>query len=125
MIKIYYRGSCHSSQRAFSWFKKYNLELEKKHINRIDRSDLIKLLHFSDEGLKDIVKRSTKSSLKVSKALKDIESLSFNESIEYIISHPYVLQTPIIIETNNHLIGYHEYEIRKFLPKEYRRCRLK
>ena len=41
-----------------------------------------------------------------------------------VVFHPYVLQTPIIIDGNNYLIGYNEDEIRKFLPKEYRRHRL-
>lgn len=30
MIKIYYRGGCGSSKRAFSWFEKYDIHVEKK-----------------------------------------------------------------------------------------------
>lgn len=125
MIKIYYRGSCHSSQRALAWFEKYHLEILKRQISRISKNDLVKLLQLSDDGLKDIVKHSSRSSSKVRKALNYIEHLSLNEALDYIITHPYVLQTPIILKGNNHLIGYNEDEIRKFLPKEYRRHRLK
>nr|WP_285004996.1 ArsC/Spx/MgsR family protein [Lactococcus garvieae] len=53
-----------------------------------------------------------------------MELLSFNEALDFVLSHPYVLQTPIIIDGKNYLIGYNEDEIRKFLPKEYRRHRL-
>ncbi|WP_333493814.1 MULTISPECIES: ArsC/Spx/MgsR family protein [Lactococcus] len=124
MIKVYYRGSCGSSRRAFSWFEKYNLNVQKQQISKMTRNDLVKLLQLSDEGLKDIVKRPGKSSSEVRDALKYMERLSFNEALDFLISHPYVLQTPIIMDKHNHLIGYNEDEIRKFLPKEYRRHRL-
>ncbi|MDT2620865.1 ArsC/Spx/MgsR family protein [Lactococcus petauri] len=124
MIKIYYRGSCGSSRRAFSWFEKYNIDVQKQQISKMTRDDLFKLLQLSDEGLKDIVKRPGKSSSEVKDALKYMELLSFNEALDFVLSHPCVLQTPIIMDGNNHLIGYNEDEIRKFLPKEYRRHRL-
>ncbi|MFK4908773.1 ArsC/Spx/MgsR family protein [Lactococcus petauri] len=124
MIKVYFRGNCGSSRRAFSWFEKYNINVQKYQISKMTRSDLVKLLKLSDEGLKDIVKRSGKSSSEVRDAITYMELLSFNEALDFVLSNPYVLQTPIIIDGNNYLVGYNEDEIRKFLPKEYRRHRL-
>lgn len=124
MIKVYFRGSCGSSRRAFSWVEKYNINVQKYQISKMTRSDLVKLLKLSDEGLKDIVKRPGKSSSEVRDAITYMELLSFNEALDFVLSNPYVLQTPIIIDGNNYLVGYNEDEIRKFLPKEYRRHRL-
>lgn len=124
MIKVYYRGSCGSSRRAFSWFKKYNIDVQKYQISKITRTDLVKLLQLSEEGINDIVKRPGKSSTEVKEALQYMELLSFNDALNFIISHPYVLQTPIIMDEHSYLNGYNEYEIRKFLPKEYRRHQL-
>ena len=124
MIKVYYRGSCGSSRRAFSWFEKYNMDVQKYQISKITRTDLVKLLQLSEEGINDIVKRPGKSSAEVRGALKYMELLSFNDALNFIISHPYVLQTPIIMDEHSCLIGYNEDEIRKFLPKEYRRHQL-
>lgn len=121
MIKIYYKGSCGSSRRAISWFEKYNIDVQKQQISKITRNDLVKLLKYSDEGLIDILKRPGKSSTEVKYALRYMELLSFNEALDFLLSHPYVLQTPIIMDERNHLIGYNVDEIRKFLPKEYRR----
>lgn len=123
MIKVYYRGSCGSSRRAFAWFEKYNINVEKQQISKMTRNDLIKLLQHSDEGLKAIVKRPGKSSSEVKDALKYMEHLSLNEALDFILSHPYVMPTPIIMDGNNHFIGYNEDEIRLFLPNEYRRHR--
>ncbi|WP_285121983.1 ArsC/Spx/MgsR family protein [Lactococcus petauri] len=121
MIKIYYKGSCGSSRRAISWFEKYNIDVQKQQISKMTRNDLVKLLKHSDEGLIDILKRPGKSSTEVKYALRYMELLSFNEALDFLLSHPYVLQTPIIMDERNHLIGYNVDEIRKFLPKEYRR----
>ncbi|MFK4881504.1 MULTISPECIES: ArsC/Spx/MgsR family protein [Lactococcus] len=54
-----------------------------------------------------------------------MEYLSFSEALDFLISHPHLFQTPIITNDHTPLIGYNENEIRKFLPKEYRRYRLK
>lgn len=121
MIKIYYRGSCGSSRRAISWFEKYNIDVQKQQISKMTRNDLIILLKHSDEGLIDILKRPRKSSTEVKDALRYVELLSFNEAIDFLLSHPHVLQTPIIMDERDHLIGYNVDEIRRFLPKDYRR----
>lgn len=124
MIKVYFRGSCVSSRRAFSWFEKYNINVQKQQISKMTRNDLVKILKHSDEGLIDIVKRPGKSSMEVKEALRYMEYLSFNEALDFLLTHPYVLQTPIIIDDHSLLIGYNEDEIRKFLPKAYRRHHL-
>ncbi|MEY8538198.1 ArsC/Spx/MgsR family protein [Lactococcus muris] len=124
MIKIYYRGSCGSSRRAFSWFEKYDIHVEKKRVSRLDKKELIQLLSFSNEGLKEILKSSDRSGKAVQKSLDHIMGLSFNESLDFLIAHPDIFQTPIIMGDNKLLIGYNEDEIRQFLPKEYRRRRL-
>lgn len=121
MIKIYYSRSCGSSRRAISWFEKYNIDVQKQQISKMTRNDLVKLLKHSDEGLIDILKRPGKSSTEVKDVLRYMELLSFNEALDFLLSHPYVLQTPIIMDERDHLIGYNVDEIRKFLPKEYRR----
>lgn len=124
MIKLYYRGGCGSSQRALSWFKKYNIDVKQQQINKITADDLLKLLHLSDEGFNEVVKRSGKNGTKIKRALDYIEHLSFNEAVNFLLLHPNILQTPIIINDDNHLIGFNDDEIRKFLPPKYRRHRL-
>lgn len=121
MIKIYYRSGCGSSKRAFSWFEKYNLQVKKYQISQITKADLIKLLQLSDQGFKDIIKKSSRSSLEVKKALEYMECLNFNEALDFLLTHSYILQTPIILKGERHLIGYNEDEIRIFLTKNYRR----
>ena len=121
MIRIYYRASCNSSRRAVAWFEKYGIEVQKYKISELNRKELVKLLSNSDEGILDIVKHSGKISLDVNKAINYMMDMTFNKALDFLLSHTILLQTPIILEENNWLVGYNEDEIRKFLPKEYRR----
>lgn len=64
------------SRRAFSWFEKYNINVQKYQISKMTRNDLVKLLQLSDEGLKDIIKRPGKSSSEVRDAITYMELFS-------------------------------------------------
>ncbi len=83
------------------------------------------MLQLSENGLNDLVKESENGSLEVKEVIQYMEYLSFSEALDFLISHPHLFQTPIITNDHTPLIGYNENEIRKFLPKEYRRYRLK
>lgn len=121
MIRIYYHNRNNKSYWcALNWFKRYGIEVEKKHISKLSRADLIKLLSFTDWGIDEVVKRSNKCSEKVRDEIEYMKGMTFDQAIEFLISHPSVFQTPIIFEEKNYMIGYNEQEIRKFFPKSYR-----
>lgn len=123
MIKIYYKTNCNSSQKAVSWLDKHELEIEKLSINQLEKKDIIEILSLTQEGILSIIKSSTLSSVKIKNTIRHIADMSFNDALNFICHHPYILRTPIIIEKNNLLIGYHEEEIRKFIPRDYRRLK--
>lgn len=124
MIKVYYRGSCGSSRRAKEWFKKYGIEIQEYRISQLHHEDLLKLLTLSSDGIEEILKRPGKSSTLNNNLINDLMILSFSEALDFILFHKEILQTPIILDGKNYLIGYNEEEIRKFLPKTYRRHNL-
>lgn len=124
MIKIYYRGGCGSSHRALDWFYKYGIEVDKCKLSEITKEDLLKVLSLSDTGMDSIVKRPGKSKTEVQKTLHHISNMTFNDALDFLTVQREVLQTPIILDEKACLVGYNEEEIRKFLPKEYRRRNL-
>lgn len=123
MIKVYYDKRGTSSRRALAWFKKYNIEVEKINICDIQKKDLIQMLSFSNEGIPEILKRSTKSSLETKQKIAFLMGLPLEQGYRFLTCHPEVLQTPIIIDRGKYLVGYNEEEIRKFLPKAYRQVK--
>ncbi|WP_285013723.1 ArsC/Spx/MgsR family protein [Lactococcus garvieae] len=121
MIKIYYNNSCSSSKSALTWFKNYNIKVQKNKVSTITRDELIKILTLSDNGIEDILKRPKNKNTKTTKAIKLLLDMNFDEAIDFLLANSYVLVTPIILEKGNKvLLGYNEVEIRQFLPKSYR-----
>lgn len=121
MVKIYYRESCGSSRRAISWFERYSIEVEKCKLSRLDKKDFVKILSLSERGIINVIKKSKKNSL----LLEAMSEMQISEAIDFLLLHTYLLQSPIILVGQKLLIGYNEEEIRKFLPKEYRRHKLR
>lgn len=53
-----------------------------------------------------------------------IQALGFNDSVAYIVKNPDVLKSPIIFGDHKLLVGFNAEEIRKFIPKRYRKVAL-
>lgn len=120
MIKVYYRGSCGSSKHALAWFQDHDIKVQTNRISQINHRVLVNFLVLSDEGMKDIIKRPSRSSNNVKQNLKHVVEMNFDKAIFFLLNHTELLQTPLIMDETNFLAGYNEEEIRKFLPKKYR-----
>ncbi|QPS70376.1 ArsC/Spx/MgsR family protein [Lactococcus garvieae] len=121
-MKIYYRGSCASSKKALEWFRSHDIEIEVVKIREITHKDLIHVLSLSDNGVFDIVKRSSGPvSDENIKNREKINNMSFNEALVYLKKHPALLMTPIILEADRCLIGFNSEQIRQFFPIKYRK----
>lgn len=121
MTKLYHRISCSSSQKIFLWFKKYNVSVETYTIRSITKVDLINVLSLTNEGIVEIIKQRNQSNEEVKEKLKRLEEMNFNDAIDYLLQNTDLLRTPITLDKNKYMIGYHVEEIRKFMPKEYRK----
>ena len=123
MIKVYYRINCPSSRRTLEWFEKNKIPFEKLKINKLKREDIINILISSDQGMSEIIKNPTnKMSPSVYKNLKILTNMNFNDSLIFLLSHHDLLRSPIILDEKQYMIGFNDDEIRRFIPKEYRRC---
>ncbi len=79
--------------------------------------ELQSILRMTVEGTDEII--STRS--KVYKDLNlDIESLPLQELLELIQKHPRLLRSPIMVDDKRLQVGYHEDDIRQFLPRKTR-----
>lgn len=123
MIKVYYRGNCGSSRRTMEWFKKQRIPIEIQKIKRISEADIIRLLTFTDQGILGLFKRPEGVISNINKNYLDIEELDFRQAISYLKMNTDLLRTPIILTEKKGMIGYNEYDIREFIPKEYRKLK--
>ncbi len=120
MIKLYYSNRCQSSTKACLWFKAHGLEVEKKKLDYLSRQDLMRLLALTDQGMAEILKHKGKvQTAEISNFLHS--DLSFEEALYFLSTHSDWLRSPIILSENKYMVGYNHEEIRKFLPRDYRR----
>lgn len=123
MIKIYYRGSCISSQHTIAWFESKNIEIELIKVSKMSTIDLINVLRLSDDGFSSILKKSllcphSKKYLDIS---SQIEKMKFNEAVMYLKRHSCLLKTPLILEDEKVISGFNNEELRQFIPRTRKR----
>lgn len=114
LIKIYYSTRNSSSKKAVEWFKNKGIAISAKRIQHISKEDLMHVLSMSEQGFTDILKKTGKCN-------SNIERMKFSEGVLFIQNHVELLKLPIIIGKNKLMIGYNSEEIRKFIPKNYRK----
>lgn len=118
MITVYYRKTCSSSKRVLEWMNEHHIDYQIHRVEQISREELLYSLSLSENGLDDLVK--LQGSAATLKKIRKLYSVKLNEALDYLKQHPEVLRTPIILTKNKLLVGYHEAEIRQFIPRSKR-----
>ena len=119
MTVTIYGAACSSTRKAKQWFNKQSINYVERNIlkNPLTVSELQEILRMTVDGTDEII--STRS--KVYKDLNlDIEALPLQELLELIHEHPRLLRSPIMVDDKRLQVGYHEDDIRQFLPRKTR-----
>ncbi|MGJ9459125.1 transcriptional regulator Spx [Oceanobacillus sp. CF4.6] len=114
-----YGSACSSTRKAKQWFSRNDINYVERNVmkDELTVQELQSILRMTVEGTDEII--STRS--KVYKDLNlDIESLPLQELLELIKEHPRLLRSPIIVDAKRLQVGYHEEDIRQFLPRKTR-----
>ncbi|RDW16617.1 Spx/MgsR family RNA polymerase-binding regulatory protein [Oceanobacillus chungangensis] len=119
MTVTIYGAACSSTRKAKQWFSKHGVKYVERNIIKepLTVSELQGILRMTVDGTDEII--STRS--KIYKDLDlDIETLPLQELLELIHEHPRLLRSPIMVDEKRLQVGYHEEDIRQFLPRKTR-----
>lgn len=119
MTVTIYGAACSSTRKARQWFTKQGIEFTERNILRdpLTVDELRAILRMTVDGTDEII--STRS--KIYKDLNlDMDALPLQELLELIHKHPRLLRSPIIVDEKRLQVGYHEDDIRQFLPRKTR-----
>ncbi|MFC4024304.1 transcriptional regulator Spx [Oceanobacillus longus] len=119
MIATIYGAACSSTRKARQWFAKNEIPYVERNILRdpLTVSELQGILRMTVEGTDEII--STRS--KIYKDLNlNFDDLPLQDLLETIHKYPRLLRSPIIIDEKRLQVGYHEDDIRQFLPRKTR-----
>ena len=124
MIYLYtrYNSGCVSTVKAERWLEIHNIEYQVLSPKSITEEHIKQILRLSD-CIEDIIisrkaGRKTWENLKLSNQY--IEEMGLTSFIKLLVRVPFLLKTLIIFDDKNVVTGYHEENIRVFLPTEYR-----
>lgn len=118
MVIIFHRKTCTSSRKAIKWFDNHSIKYKMTSIRKITKKDLVEILSLTDHGLDSILK--VQGEKDVQKKISKVQEMSLKNALEYLEIHSEILRCPIIISKNKLLVGYHETEIRTFIPRNKR-----
>lgn len=124
MISIYSQGRNTSDKQAVAWFKSRGFEIYEKKMYHLSKKNLLQILVLSDQGFSEILRHRAGEGTDLRKKLDAIQTLSFNDSVEFILHNTEVLKSPIILGEDKLLVGFNAEEVRKFMPKRYRKVAL-
>lgn len=117
-VKIF-GASCSSTRKARQWFKDQDISYVERNIlkNPLTVNELQGILRMTVDGTDEII--STRS--KIYKDLNlDMDAIPLQELLELIHQYPRLLRSPIIMDEKRLQVGYHEDDIRQFLPRKTR-----
>ncbi|MFA1819264.1 transcriptional regulator Spx [Virgibacillus oceani] len=111
---------CSSTRKAKEWLDQHGISYMERNILRqpLTIGELHSILRMTLEGTDEII--ATRS--KVYKDLNiDLDSLPLKELLNIIQLHPSLMRSPIIIDEKRIQVGYHEDDIRQFVPRKERK----
>ncbi|MFK4881377.1 MULTISPECIES: ArsC/Spx/MgsR family protein [Lactococcus] len=125
MIKIYTREGCTSSLKTKDWLESHGIEFEQREILQLSQQDMTHLLSLTDLGFEELLKLKGKQSKENLQTLFHFNEWSLTECVQFLKYHTEFLKTPIILDQEKYMMGYNSEEIRKFLPKSYRKMEIR
>ncbi|MFK4936551.1 Spx/MgsR family RNA polymerase-binding regulatory protein [Lactococcus garvieae] len=120
MIKLYTAAANSSSQKVRKWLMDHHLEFQEINLAKdtLTKEEVLAIFSLTEEGSDDIITRRGKA---IQNLKEDFYSLTIQELIQAIVDNPLLLRQPLIIDSSHLQVGYHEEDIRKFLPREVRK----
>jgi regulatory protein spx len=112
--------SCLSTKKAKQWFEKHKIPYTERNIVKepITLSELLNILRMTEHGTDEILSKRSK----IYKGLQvNLDELPLTELLELFQENPGLIKTPIIMDEKRLQIGYHEDEIRQFIPRKERK----
>jgi regulatory protein spx len=120
MIKVYTSASCSSCRKAVAWMNRQGLPFQEINVfqNKLTLEEVRDMFRLTELGTDDIVSKRAK----VLKTLEiDVEDMSLQALFQLVIDQPTLLKRPVIVDGKRVATGFHDEEIRQFIPRQQRK----
>jgi regulatory protein spx len=119
MVTLFITPSCTSCRKAKAWFEEHQIPYKERNVlsEKLTVDEIKNILQFTEEGTDEIISTKSKAFQKLN---INIDSLSLQELYSIIEVNPGLLRRPLILDEKRLQVGFHEEEIRSFLPRNMR-----
>jgi|SRR5690625_2575681 len=109
-----------STRKSKRWFLEHDIPFKYRDIEKkpLTKSEMQKILRLTEEGTKDII--ATRSHVYKNLDI-DLDSIPLNQLFKLVYQFPKLLRQPIIVGDNKLQVGFDEYNIRQFIPRDERK----
>lgn len=109
-----------STKKAKQWFEKNGIPYVERNIVKepLTFSELQRILQMTIEGTDEIMATRSRPYKELN---ENLDELPLTELLQLIHKNPGLLKTPIMMDEKRIQIGYHEDEIRQFIPRKTRK----
>ncbi|MDR0199165.1 MAG: Spx/MgsR family RNA polymerase-binding regulatory protein [Streptococcaceae bacterium] len=123
MIFIYTVPSCSSCKKAEEWLRAHDLDYKEINLltDDIKPEEIKKILSLTEEGTEEIISKRSKAYARLN---INFDNVSVNHLIDIIEENRTLLRRPLILDDKRLQVGYNEDDIRKFLPRSYRKVKM-
>lgn len=114
MVLQVYFGNGQSDKKTREWLVSHGIPYKEHRVKKdsLSKKELKLLLTYTENGLDDLIKRTVDSSR--------FDEMTLNQALDSLIKDPHPLRTPILYDGKKMELGFHEEEIRCFIPHEMR-----
>ncbi|WP_156288966.1 transcriptional regulator Spx [Oceanobacillus salinisoli] len=119
MVTLYVSPGSVSCRKAKKWFLENDIPFKERNMfsESLTLNEIKEILRLTDNGTDDIISTRSKAFQKMD---VDLEQLPLNDLYRFIQKNPGILKSPIICDERRFQVGYHEEQIRRFLPRSVR-----
>ncbi|MBF0707371.1 MULTISPECIES: transcriptional regulator SpxA [Bacillales] len=123
MITLYTSPSCTSCRKAKAWLEEHNLPYEQRNMfaKPLTEDEIKAIIRMTEKGTEEIISKRSKAFDALD---KEVDELTLQELYSLIKENPGILKRPILLDTKRLQVGFHEDEIRSFLPRKVRAFQL-
>ncbi|MCA0992219.1 transcriptional regulator Spx [Bacillus hwajinpoensis] len=123
MITLYTSPSCTSCRKAKAWLEEHNLPYEQRNMfaKPLSEDEIKAIIRMTEKGTEEIISKRSKAFESLD---KELDELTLQELYSLIKENPGILKRPILLDTKRLQVGFHEDEIRSFLPRKVRAFQL-
>ncbi|MFV0556812.1 MAG: transcriptional regulator Spx [Lactovum sp.] len=123
MIIIYTVPSCSSCKKAEEWLRAHELKYEEVNLltDKITKEDILRILSLTEEGTEEIISKRSSAYTRLD---MNFDNVTVDHLINIIEKNRTLLRRPLIMDEKRLQVGYNEDNIRKFLPRSFRKVKL-